>query len=147
MVKKKDSEYTVGYGKPPKHSQFAPGQSGNPKGRPKKAKTIADAFSKLARKVITVPTKTGAKRMSMLDVVADRHFTKAANGDHRSTQIVLKALTPGETNHDNNLDNLLLEFREKNARIAEANQKAAKPSEDDDPDGTEGEYVKQETYR
>ena len=26
----------VGYGKPPKHSQFQAGQSGNPKGRPKK---------------------------------------------------------------------------------------------------------------
>lgn len=25
----------VGYGKPPKHSQFKSGQSGNPKGRPK----------------------------------------------------------------------------------------------------------------
>ncbi len=30
------SEYEVGYGKPPKHSRFKPGQSGNPNGRPKK---------------------------------------------------------------------------------------------------------------
>ena len=28
----------VGYGKPPKHSQFKKGQSGNPKGRPKEVK-------------------------------------------------------------------------------------------------------------
>ena len=27
--------YEVGYGKPPKHTQFKKGQSGNPKGRPK----------------------------------------------------------------------------------------------------------------
>ena len=27
--------YEVGYGKPPKHSQFQKGKSGNPKGRPK----------------------------------------------------------------------------------------------------------------
>ena len=26
----------VGYGKPPKHSRFQPGRSGNPRGRPKK---------------------------------------------------------------------------------------------------------------
>jgi Family of unknown function (DUF5681) len=28
-------EYAIGYGKPPVHTRFAKGQSGNPKGRPK----------------------------------------------------------------------------------------------------------------
>ena len=32
----KSEAYEVGYGKPPKHSQFKPGQSGNKKGRPKR---------------------------------------------------------------------------------------------------------------
>ena len=30
--------YKVGYGKPPRHSQFKKGQSGNPQGRPKQVK-------------------------------------------------------------------------------------------------------------
>jgi len=30
--------YDVGYGKPPAHSRFKPGQSGNPRGRPKGVK-------------------------------------------------------------------------------------------------------------
>ena len=30
-----DSEYQVGYGKPPINSKFKKGRSGNPKGRPK----------------------------------------------------------------------------------------------------------------
>lgn len=29
-------DYEVGFGKPPKHSQFRPGQSGNPRGAPRK---------------------------------------------------------------------------------------------------------------
>jgi len=29
------SEYKIGYGKPPKSSQFKRGKSGNPKGRPR----------------------------------------------------------------------------------------------------------------
>lgn len=29
------TDYPVGYGRPPKHTQFKPGQSGNPAGRPK----------------------------------------------------------------------------------------------------------------
>lgn len=33
------SEYEVGYGKPPKHTRFKPGQSGNLKGRPKTYKS------------------------------------------------------------------------------------------------------------
>ena len=33
-----EKDYEVGYGKPPKEKRFAPGQSGNPRGRPKGAK-------------------------------------------------------------------------------------------------------------
>jgi hypothetical protein len=32
-----ESVYEVGYGKPPRHSRFKPGRSGNPRGRPKGA--------------------------------------------------------------------------------------------------------------
>ena len=32
--------YEVGYGKPPKHSQFRPGQSGNPAGRRKGVRNL-----------------------------------------------------------------------------------------------------------
>jgi hypothetical protein len=35
-----ESSYRVGYGHPPKHSQFRPGQSGNPSGRPKRVKNL-----------------------------------------------------------------------------------------------------------
>lgn len=38
MSKKKD--YEVGYGKPPKATQFKKGQSGNSKGRPRKSENV-----------------------------------------------------------------------------------------------------------
>ena len=38
--KKSGGENDVGYGKPPKNNQFKPGQSGNPKGRPKKTISV-----------------------------------------------------------------------------------------------------------
>ncbi|MBL4544643.1 MAG: hypothetical protein JKP95_01895 [Oceanicaulis sp.] len=42
------SEYEVGYGKPPKATQFKKGQSGNPRGRPKmQPKDVAAHMSDL----------------------------------------------------------------------------------------------------
>ena len=36
---KAGGDYAVGYGRPPKATQFKPGRSGNPRGRPKGAKS------------------------------------------------------------------------------------------------------------
>lgn len=48
----REKTYEVGYGKPPKEARFRPGHSGNPRGRPKKPKSIRERFEReLARKV------------------------------------------------------------------------------------------------
>ena len=39
-----ERDYEVGYGKPSAHTRFRKGQSGNPKGRGKGAKSFASAF-------------------------------------------------------------------------------------------------------
>ena len=41
-------DYAVGYGKPPQHSRFKPGRSGNPKGRPKGQPTASETFMREA---------------------------------------------------------------------------------------------------
>src|ERR1700748_3444287 len=59
VIDSNNSDYLVGYKNPPSHSQFKPGRSGNASGRPKKVKTVTDAFSKQARKMVNAPVKGG----------------------------------------------------------------------------------------
>ena len=46
--------YEVGCGKPPKEYQFKPGQSGNPRGRPKAKKSGTMGFSELLNEPVKV---------------------------------------------------------------------------------------------
>lgn len=46
------ASYDVGYGKPPQHSRFKPGQSGNPRGRPKGSKNKRPALNEERMKSI-----------------------------------------------------------------------------------------------
>jgi Family of unknown function (DUF5681) len=42
-----DADNRVGYRRPPKHSRFQPGQSGNPGGRPLGVKSLSDIVRKI----------------------------------------------------------------------------------------------------
>lgn len=55
-----DDDYDVGYGKPPLHSRFQKGQSGNPHGRPKKNKSQSD----LLKELLDVRIRVGSEKMT-----------------------------------------------------------------------------------
>lgn len=53
MATENDDGYEVGYRKPPKRTQFRPGQSGNPRGRPKGTKNLkTDLMEELGQKIM-----------------------------------------------------------------------------------------------
>jgi hypothetical protein len=52
--KSSQQNYTVGFGKPPKASQFKPGRSGNPKGRPKGRPTVEQLLLEEAARLVKV---------------------------------------------------------------------------------------------
>lgn len=78
-------ENNVGFGKPPKERQFRKGQSGNPKGRPKRDKTIRSILQKIATETITAKLPTGEKQIPVLEFVLRSLVQRAAKGDNRAT--------------------------------------------------------------
>lgn len=74
----------VGYGRPPKRTQFKPGQSGNPRGRPKGAKNLKTDLREELRAKMTIQINgtavTASKQRLMLKTLSAR----AASGDIRA---------------------------------------------------------------
>jgi hypothetical protein len=84
--------YDVGYGKPPAHSQFKRGQSGNPRGRPKTAKTVDAKIAVALDQLITVNQDGRRSTVTKRVGVVLQLLKKAIEGDPRAMEIVLSLL-------------------------------------------------------
>lgn len=84
------NDYEVGYGKPPKHTRFKKGKSGNPKGRPKGTRNFAtDAKEALAAPVSV--TRGGKRTMVSSQRAAILKLReKALQGDIRAMERFLE---------------------------------------------------------
>jgi hypothetical protein len=89
MADKDDSQYPVGYKKPPRHTQFRPGMSGNAKGRPKGAKNFATVIEEELRARIEVTENGRRKRISKREAIAKQTVNRAAAGDLKATSTLL----------------------------------------------------------
>jgi hypothetical protein len=87
VEKKPPGDYEVGYGRPPKASQFKPGQSGNPRGRPKQADAAALDIAGLLNEPIKVKVAGKAKTMSPFEA-SFRQLTKQAIKDKNLGSII-----------------------------------------------------------
>jgi hypothetical protein len=74
------------YREPPKASQFKPGQSGNPKGRPKGVRNLKTDLLEELRAFVEVPTTGGVRRITIQRAVLRALVEKARNGDVRAIQ-------------------------------------------------------------
>lgn len=92
MAKPLKGDYEVGYGRPPKSTQFQPGQSGNPKGRPKGSLNLATILDRAVRERVMIVEKGKQKSITKLEAAAKQLANKAASGDFRALQLLLPHL-------------------------------------------------------
>jgi hypothetical protein len=81
--------YRVGYGRPPRSTQFKPGQVGNPKGRPRGSANARTVVERALKKQITVRKGKKTCKMSMLEALADTYAIKAVQGDRHAAGVLI----------------------------------------------------------
>lgn len=65
---------------PSEDTQFKSGESGNPKGRPKKGDTWADILEEVSERLVVINAETGEK-ITLKEAVAIKAFQEAAKGN------------------------------------------------------------------
>src|SRR6202040_3662687 len=98
MAKAGKGTFEVGFGKPPRSTQFKPGQSGNPAGRPLGAKNFATAIAQELDTRVTVTENGRRKLISMRQVIAKRLVNKAASGDLKAIPLLLNEARAHQSN-------------------------------------------------
>lgn len=85
-----NNDYEVGYGKPPKSTQFAKGQSGNPSGRPKGKRNWATVLNSALEQTVTITDNGGQRKVTKLEAATMQLSNKAAAGDPHAIRLLLQ---------------------------------------------------------
>ena len=83
-------DYEVGYGKPPKETQFEKGRSGNPKGRPKGSKNLATTFHEITQELIHMSENGKSRTVTKLEAIMLQLVNKAVSGDLKAAKEILQ---------------------------------------------------------
>ena len=79
-----NDSYKVGPRKPPRHSQFKPGQSGNPGGKKKGSQNFSTILREELEREVSV--NGGAECMTILRAIIRGRTHKGASGDARASE-------------------------------------------------------------
>lgn len=87
------TDFEVGYKKPPRHSRFRKGQSGNPNGRPKGTRNLRTLAEKELNQRIVIREGGIERRISKGEALVKAQYNKAIKGDTRAAGFVHQVLS------------------------------------------------------
>ena len=82
-------DYEVGYGKPPRNTQFKKGQSGNPRGRPSGSKNLATLVSVALNEPVIVVENGGGRKITKREAIIKQLVNRSTKADWRAIKILL----------------------------------------------------------
>jgi Family of unknown function (DUF5681) len=106
MGRRRNDDYEVGYGRPPKHRQFRKGQSGNPNGRPRGSRNASTLLDEALKERVVVSEAGRRRGMTKLEAILKQLVNRAAQGDHRATQLLLAHQIPRIEEHEASLSKM-----------------------------------------
>ena len=92
MPRDGESDYEVGYRKPPRHTRFRRGQSGNPRGRPPGAKNLSSLRTEALDELVVITENGGRKRISKRQAAFKQLVNEAAKGNWRALKLLVDIL-------------------------------------------------------
>ncbi len=81
-------DYTIGYGKPPEHSKFVKGKSGNPKGRPKESKNLKTDLLEVLGEKVTIREGERTKKITKQRGFVLSLVNRGLKGDPRAASVL-----------------------------------------------------------
>ena len=89
MLPDNEHGFEAGYGKPPRHTRFKKGQSGNPRGRPKGSKNLTTLLTEALNEPVIVAENGGRRKITMRQAIIKQLVNRSATADWRAIKILL----------------------------------------------------------
>jgi hypothetical protein len=106
-----ETTYQTGYRKPPVHSRFKPGQSGNPSGRVKGSKNLKTLFHQILNEQIPLIDGNQSKKVTKAEALIRRLVIGALKGDRMSLMTLMRiAEQTGEFAEDEKQEQLVIRW-------------------------------------
>ena len=84
--------YEVGYGRPPVHGRFKPGQSGNPKGRPKRKRNLRTEVREELDKPIALREGDRTRMVTKQNAIIAMLINATMKGDQKACNSLLSIM-------------------------------------------------------